>query len=168
MAFWKEEVCWLKVTTYYFAKNDPVKTIMRRNILTNQFYTAIAIFSAPKCGRLSPPNFCLGRWGCAPLPPWSAAYVKLAFWTGNRIGKTKNHNEYQIQKTVRLYFCRKRETKCEKKKHPQTKWPKPQNLKSQWPPHENILPDSVVSKTQNNVVDMQTKDCLKTLAFQLL
>jgi len=46
-------------TTYYFVKRDSDETIcekiMRLNILPNQFYAALAIFSAPKRGGLSPP-----------------------------------------------------------------------------------------------------------------
>ena len=41
-------------TTYYFVKHDPdemiCEMIARLNILLNQFYAALAIFSAPKRG----------------------------------------------------------------------------------------------------------------------
>ena len=44
--------------------------IMRLNILPNQFYAALAIFSAPKRGKAVPPqNFRLGRGGWATAPP---------------------------------------------------------------------------------------------------
>ena len=50
--------------------------IMRLNILPNQFYAALAIFSAPKRGGAVPPqNFRLGRGGVGyspPTPPLSA------------------------------------------------------------------------------------------------
>ena len=50
--------------------------IMRLNVLPNQFYAALEIFSAPKRGGAEPPqNFRLG--GCSPPapppPPCSAA-----------------------------------------------------------------------------------------------
>jgi len=59
-------------STYYFAKRDSDETIceklMRLNILPNQFYAALAIFSAPKRGGAEPPppNFRLGG-AAAPL-----------------------------------------------------------------------------------------------------
>ena len=44
--------------------------IMRLNILPNQFYAALAIFSASKRGRAVPPqNFRLGRGGVGYSPP---------------------------------------------------------------------------------------------------
>ena len=52
-------------TTYYFAKRDSnemiCEKILRLNILPNQFYAALAIFSAPKCGGLRTPNFRSGE-----------------------------------------------------------------------------------------------------------
>jgi len=61
-------------TTYYFVKCDPHETIcekiMRLNILPNQFYAGLAIFSAPKRGGGGlnpPPGFRLGG-GLQPPP----------------------------------------------------------------------------------------------------
>ena len=70
--------------TYYFAKRHPNDTICekitRLNIVPNQCYAAVAIFSAifSKRGCVC---VCGGGGGAVhPCPPCSAAYVKLCIF----------------------------------------------------------------------------------------
>jgi len=59
-------------TTYYFTKRDPDEMISeklkRLNILPNQFYAALAIFSAPKHGGGGGELPQIFVWGATALP----------------------------------------------------------------------------------------------------
>ena len=74
--------------THYFAQRDPDETIFesitRLNILPNQFYAALAVFTASKRWGTEPPKFSFGGGYSLPpppCPPCSAASGLLYYMT---------------------------------------------------------------------------------------
>ena len=79
-------------TIYYFSKCDSDETICekitRLNILPNQFYAVLAIFSAPKRGRATAP----------PAPPAPPPLISQLVFSSNGNTNTEGCPKYTVKK----------------------------------------------------------------------